>query len=573
MDQVVAAYAEMERALGVQILCSQPAKPPPADDTEKETQGKRKKPKSKMQRIAEEGKENEVPRASAQAEKLGEEGRVVFVQKKDAFKAPKNVAQKAQQTARPGDAKLGAGLVACGGSKQNRKEIETTPAGSNMLAAGKAKKKASKKKAVAKVDAPNEGATFSPPLPALAESAPTPDQRSVGVSPGGSGFQPFFWTGGQVGTQDPEGGTQLRPTQASPPISFSDLVSSGKKGAKSLKEDTPAPGGVVTGKKTDGREGAKAAKKGKKVTGGGAGKENGEKAAREEFYSCEDDTAFDAFLQEDGVGSPEASLPIAPSATGEAKGEQKNSGKGKKGGVKKGAKAPKRDAVKSRTESATESLAAPERAKLKAEIRASVAAAVGATQTLSGSASHDARLTAGGEGKVTSAEEKVTSASERKPKQRAPAAGKRKRGSVAETADASEATGVSAVLTGVNAAAAPSTTPHVSKKPAGEIGKTPSVPAKTPGLKTPADNGLCPSTSRPLDSGGPPVFCEKPACGFCGLSDDSDVAGKLVRKGAAPIGLLAAEGFEERGADNESGGKRKRVQLASVVVHELCAQW
>ncbi|GAQ82577.1 BRCA1-associated RING domain protein 1 [Klebsormidium nitens] len=573
VDQVVAAYAEMERALGVQILCSQPAKPPPQDDNEEEAQGKRKKPKSKMQKIAEEGKENEVPRANARAEKLGKEARGLSAQESNAFKTPKNGAKMGQGAEKPGDAKLSAGLVACGGSKQSLAETEVPPPESSGLAAGKAKKKSAKKKAggklaggaSAKLDALDKEAALSPPLPALAESAPTSDQRGAGFSPGGSGFQPFFWMGGQVGTQDPEGGTQLRPTQASPPMSFSDLVSSGKKGAMRLKEGAASPGELVSREIVGTEKGAKAANKGRKARGKGAGKEDGEKVAREEFYSCEDDTPFDAFLQEDGLGVQEASLPPSPSTKGEAKGVQKKGGKGKKGGSKQGAKEPKRNAVEPKGEEA----AVSEKGKLKAEIRASVAAAVGLTKTASGAASHVARLAAEGEGKVTSAEEgKVTSASEHKPKQRAAAAGKRKRGIVAGPAAAGKATGVSAEPTAVSAAAAPSTTPHVSKKPAGEGGKTPSVPAKTPG-----DTGLCPSTSRPPNSGGPPVFCEKPVCGFCGLGDDSSVAGKLVRKGAAQIGLLAAEGFEERGADNESGGKRKRVQLASVVVHELCAQW
>jgi hypothetical protein len=606
VDQVVAAYTDMERALGVQILCSQPAKPPPQSEEEEPVNGKRKRPKSKGQKAAEAGKENEVPKGSAQSNKgtatvgkgaqstievadgsgQSDKGRAKVGnreqgtalqsledgQDRGVFKAPKNVSRKGQEN---GTAKLNASLVPCVEAKQSTEEEAST---------GKRKGKASKKKGGSKLSkstkakAQDEEQSLSAPLPSLADSAPASEQRPLVVSGGGGGLQPFFWMGGPVATQDYEWETQFHATQASPPLKFSDLLSSGGKSVKGTAEETRSPGLVapVKGDAEGGREGARttrqAAKGRKKDVSEKAG-EARERTAREEFYSCEDETALDASLNEDGLGKEEeAPAPDTVADSGQKVKKGGKKGKGKKGGRKLVEVMEEQEDGASPV--AKKAKAVEDREKLVSEIRTSVAAAVGVKAS-----------------EAPSQDAKQMSAADKKPKKGTTGAGKRKRGkgggtavsaeaaagSTEATAVLSEATAVSAEATGV---IAPSHTPHVNRRPAREVKQTPSPPIdnRAPSvLKTPApqqiDTGLCPSTSRPLNPQTPAVPHDTPVCGFCGLDGDSEVAGKLVRKGAAPQGLLAEEGFERRGQDSEVGGKRRRVQLSSVFVHELCAQW
>lgn len=601
MDQVVAAYTDMERALGVQILCSQPAKPPPQNEEEEPVKGKRKRPKSKGQKAAEAGKENEVPKGSAQSNKGTAKGAQSTIEVADGscqsdkgrakvgsraqgtalqsledgrdrgvFKAPKNVPRKGQET---GTAKLNASLVPCVEAKQSTEEEA-----SRGMRKGKASKKkgGSKLSKSTKASAQEEEQSLSAPLPSLADSAPASEQRPLEVSEGGGRLQPFFWMGGPLATQDYERETQFCPTQASPPLKFSDLLSSGGKSVKGTAEETRSPEGWAPVEEV--REGARTtrqAAKGRTKDAAALTKvgEAREKTAREEFYSCEDETALDASLNEDGLGKEEeAPAPdtVADSGQKEKKGRKK--GKGKKHGRKLV------EALEEQEDEASPAVkkakAVQDRERLKSNIRTSVAAAVGVKAS-----------------EAPNQDAKQTAATDKKPKKGTTGAGKRKRGKGGGTAVSAEAaagsTEATAVLTEVTAVSAegtgviaPSHTPHVNRRPAREVKKTPNpaVDNLAPSvLKTPApqqiDTGLCPSTSRPLNPQTPAVPHDKPVCGFCGLDGDSEVAGKLVRKGAAPQGLLAEEDFEGRGRDSEVGGKRRRVQLSSVFVHELCAQW
>jgi hypothetical protein len=599
VDQVVAAYTDMERALGVQILCSQPAKPPPQNEEEEPVKGKRKRPKSKGQKAAEAGKENEVPKGSAQSNKGTAKGAQSTIEVADGscqsdkgrakvgnsaqgtalqsleddrdrgvFKAPKNVPRKGQEI---GTAKLNASLVPCVEAKQNTEEEA-----SRGMRKGKASKKkgGSKLSKSTKASAQEEEQSLSAPLPSLADSAPASEQRPLEVSEGGGHLQPFFWMGGPLATQDYERETQFRPTQASPPLKFSDLLSSGGKSVKGMAEETRSPEGWAPVEEV--REGARTtrqAAKGRTKDAPALTKvgEAREKTAREEFYSCEDETALDASLNEDGLGKEEeAPAPdtVADSGQKEKKGRKK--GKGKKGGRKLVEALEEQEDEASPV--AKNAKAVQDRERLVSEIRSSVAAAVKASEP----ASPDA---------------KQSSAADKKPKKGTTGAGRRKRGKGGGTAVSAEtaagSTEATAVLTEAKAVSAEGTgviapchTPHVNRRPAREVLKTLDPPVDNPApsvLKTPApqhiDTGLCPSTSRPLNPQTPAVPHDTPVCGFCGLEGDSEVAGKLVRKGAAPQGLLAEEDFEGRGRDSEVGGKRRRVQLSSVFVHELCAQW